>query len=637
MRIICSPYLSEIDSAVIHDVAESRKTADEALRLEWQKIISNPLNKSAAAFLSGLLGSGCISIRIALTRNAKALYHEKVGIFRTSAGELVTFIGSANETRPAWSASGNHESFEVFTSWWGERDRQRCERHEAEFEETWEGRVPGLYVHEISEATRKLIIDSFDGLTLSDAISALRADMHDDLPASSQLVLDSHQTDVLRSWEDNKNRGIIKHATGAGKTVTAIEAIRRWCTDSRCALVLVPSDLLSLQWTREITKQLCDVRPSILNCGGSSTDSAWRAILGDFTSPHVGAGMRVAVATLATASSHDFLERVSAGSHLCMIADEVHRVGARSYRAVMEVETGGRLGLSATPERFRDSEGTSAIFDYFGPVLKPEVSLQDAIRIGRLVPYDYYVDTVLLTAAEHSEWIRMTLEVQREYARLSEEQRSSSTSRAKLDLLLIRRAKIAKNAEAKPQRCKEVLAERYDSGSRWLVYCDNITQLERTLSLLRDDGYPAFEYHSAMKGDKKAVLDHLYGPGGIVVSIKCLDEGVDIPTVDGAVIMASSRNPREFIQRRGRVLRKAEEKYSATIVDILTLVPETEGPAIHDPSSLVKGELDRASVFAQGARNVDVRYVIDELAQRYGVTGAQEDAPYAAEDDDGEE
>ena len=169
-------------------------------------------------------------------------------------------------------------------------------------------------------------------------------------------------------------------------------------------------------------------------------------------------------------------------------------------------------------------------------------------------------------------------------------------------MLLIQRARIVKRAAEKAPLARALLEAQFRPTQRWLVYCDDQSQLLDVIRNLRQSGIPALEYHSAMRGSRPETLDYFEERGGVVVAIKCLDEGVDIPSVDHALILASSTNPREFIQRRGRVLRTAPLKFSAEIHDVL--VGLDDGGA----RRLVDSDLRRATQFAEGARNLSASH-----------------------------
>jgi superfamily II DNA or RNA helicase len=344
---------------------------------------------------------------------------------------------------------------------------------------------------------------------------------------------------------------------------------------------------------------------------------------------------RLVIATMQTACSEQFKRGVISGPHLLVVADEVHRTGAAGMQRCLPADAGARLGLSATPERAGDSDGTGRIFDYFGDLLQPAFTLRDAIRARRLTPYVYYPQAVSLTADEEEEWVEQTTRIRRVYA-----QNASAIQRGEshvgLQLMLINRARIAKQAAHKTLTATRIVTENVEPGQHWLVYCDDQKQLGTIRQALLQAGVDALEYHSSMVGDRSATLDRYRRQGGVLVSIRCLDEGVDIPEITHAVIVASSRNPREFIQRRGRVLRRSSGKTEAFVYDLLVLPESADGD--NELDGLVLGELARAFQFAQDARNpasaarvqrwcIDLGVDPDELADRGREDEVMEETP----------
>jgi superfamily II DNA or RNA helicase len=382
-------------------------------------------------------------------------------------------------------------------------------------------------------------------------------------------------------------------------------------------LVIVPSELLQSQWAAELNHHLDNLSPRILRCGAGF--DTWRSsnLLGPWSRPISNSDGRIILATVQTASRSDFLQRVRQGDHLFLVGDEVHRLGSGMHRNVLSIETGPRLGLSATPVRYGDQEGTKAIFDYFGPVIPPPYTVADAVKAGTLTPYFYFVRLVPLTEEEQERWDQASRDIGIFFARYKGVMHQSPEIQARFNQLLIARARIIKGASRKIDTAVQTLLEEFKAGQRWLVYCEDQVQLNRMLVALRREGLPASEYHSAMVGDKERTLTDLRINGGIVVSIRCLDEGVDIPSVSHALIMASSKNPREFIQRRGRVLRRSEGKTFSNIFDLLavpTTIDQSEGS-----NSFVAGEIARAAEFATNASNPSATLEVRRVATRFNI------------------
>lgn len=297
-------------------------------------------------------------------------------------------------------------------------------------------------------------------------------------------------------------------------------------------------------------------------------------------------------------------EQLSQGEHLFLVADEVHRLGSTKRRNTLRLTAGAKLGLSATPYRYGDKAGTQALFDYFGGLIPPPFTLDDAIRSGVLTRYFYHPQRISLNQTEQEQWNEATERIKQLIARLggSKEQGTELSSNPRLKQLLIDRARIVKNADGKVALALKVLKENYKPGQKWIVYCDNINQLKAVLLQALAAGFDAYEYYAGMQGDRDTTLDYFEANGGVLISIKCLDEGVDIPSTTHALILASSQNPREFIQRRGRILRRSDGKLFAHLFDAITL-PVISEDECDQGLSIISAELSRAIQFGTGAEN----------------------------------
>jgi superfamily II DNA or RNA helicase len=257
--------------------------------------------------------------------------------------------------------------------------------------------------------------------------------------------------------------------------------------------------------------------------------------------------------------------------------------------------------------------------DYFQGIVPPPFTLQDAIKSGALTPYLYHVHTVTLTAAEQSRWDEITKRVRRISAQSARGGERAAALDSTVERLLIERARVLKQAEGKASAAATILAANYHHGDRWIVYCDDLTQLATVQAVLRQRGLESMEYHSAMTGDKEQTIRLFEVNGGIVVSIRCLDEGVNIPSVSHALILASSKNPREYIQRRGRVLRPAEGKSVAHIHDVLVLPPGLDATESgEDPRlNIIGGEIVRSVEFGKSALNPAAITDLERISLRY--------------------
>ena len=623
-RFICSPSITEEDSkAIASGYLQREEAIERAITRDVDELLSDPASDHRAKLLATFIKFETLDIKVAIRNGGNGIYHEKIGIFADGNGHHVSFLGSANETWSAWHAEGNHESIEVFRSWLS-TDEIRVQSHRKIFDLLWKGETPGVDTIEFPEAQRRKIL-SVAAPGLDDPTGDTPRPMN-----SGRRRLMPHQANAIELWENAGRRGVFEHATGSGKTFTAIEAIKKHLATGEPALVLVPSQLLHEQWKREILEEIPDA--SVLMAGSGHVKWKDRGRLRSQTSPGLGMN-RVVIATMQTASTDAFINGLYQGEHLLIVADEIHQIGSPKNSIALTIKTGASLGLSATPIRYGDPEGTQRIFTRFGPVIPPAITLQDAIAAGRLVNYEYFPHAVHLSDEESELWKKLTKQISFELAKSKKKDNSTGLS-DKAKMLLIQRSRIAKKARVKTGLATSVIKKEFNEGQSWLVYCEDSDQLNEMLLKLRAEGLRPLEYHSNMSGEKSDALNWFKKFGGVLVSIKCLDEGVDIPAVSHAFILASSQNPRQFIQRRGRVLRKSAEKNLAVIHDaiVVPIDPQSESEQI----SLLKAELIRALEFANSALNKGAGADLRRIALEMGIDPSP-DGEAAIEEDQEEE
>jgi len=541
--------------------------------------------------------------------SSRGLFHDKVGVF-TDLTRRVSFVGSANETMAAWSGFDNHEQIEVFTSWHNEDTLARTTEHQKLFDELWAGVRRGWKIMDPRDG-KELLNRIIKPVDVDVALDQVRERIPRTKSPKNNLQprsLMPHQVAVIEDWERHNRRGIISFATGGGKTLAGIEGIRRWTSDGKAALVLVPSTILHKQWIKELEIELPD-RQLVLLGDGKSLRGRESVIRTAFVK-HENEFGKIVLSTYAMACKNEFLDLISNQNATLICADEVHNIGANETQNIMrQIQFGGRIGLSATPVRKGSSDETSLIQEYFGETLQPLFTIKDAITAKRLVPYNYYFRTVTLLPEEEEDWLDLSLKIKKVVAMNKGKFPTSKTESAYFKTLLIKRAAIIKSASQKTELAKNVLQEKFIEGDRWLVYCQDQFQMGKVKSELTSAKYPILDYHQAMEGDASRTLEFFTREGGVMLAIKCLDEGVDIPEINKALILASSTNPREYIQRRGRVLRTREDKYSADIYDVLVL--DTNGLL------LSASEAERAIEFAEEAQNsatkIELKILLDKV------------------------
>jgi superfamily II DNA or RNA helicase len=623
IRMVCSPSLTADDlEALSRGYDKRQEVVAGFLDREVSSLLTSVDLRSGAEVLATLIALEVLDLRVAIRPPSFGIYHEKIGMFLDDFGNSVSFRGSSNETWRGWHLEGNLESFEVFCSWRGEDEAQRVARHQKYIERLWSGHLPNLEVVPFPDAVKRKLCtiakDRLEDLAPPDS------------PRTSLRKPQPHQLSALDKWRLTGRRGILEHATGSGKTYTALLAIKEHVRSGSTALVVVPSRLLLTQWAGEIAEEI----PEAVVLKAGAGNNSWRqgGRLEGLSRAGHDLGPRIILSTMQTASKPEFRHRLQDESQLLLVADEVHQSGSPGNSGLFEIQTTARLGLSATPERYGDPSGTAKLISYFGDVIQPPFRLPDAIASGLLVPYEYYPHPVRLGDGENEAWRALTMDIKREVARLPHGRDGQAELTDRIKLLLIQRSRIAKKAAAKIPLASSVLKERYEDGQRWLVYCEDIDQLEAVLAHLRSQGIEANEYHSRMVGSLGATLEWFRQFGGILVSVHCLDEGVDIPSVSHALILASSQNPRQFIQRRGRVLRKAPWKAIAVVHDAIVVPDSIEDEP--DQVALARAELVRALEFARSAINRYAGAELRDIAVRMGIDPNSLSVSGMEEDDD---
>lgn len=631
MKIICSPYLSEDDAEAIKEGvnAKNDEIIADNLKKEIDSLLAVDYLTAPAKLLMCLIANGTIEIRLAIARDTSSgsnpaierLYHDKAGVFTDAEGNSVGFRGSFNETFKGLSDNGNVESADVFQSWDEGKDSERVKNIKDGFRKVWNGYYDEIIIYELPSEAKKYIRDKaskyrWEELLEEVKVTVNRASKWNPNKKNDVINLKKHQVDALEGWKEQGFRAIYQGCTGCGKTVIAISAIRYALDQGKSVLVLVPSKELLANWNNEIRRIINDIEVSVFLCGGGN--NAWKddGNLAFWTS-HTEKTKKIVIAMMDTASKREFVDGVSGGDHLFVVADEVHRVGSSYRRNALNIKNGMTLGLSATPERYGDPEGTRAIIEYFGDILQPPYTLKNALADKVLTPYYYYPVRVELTPTEQEAWDDITRKINKRYA-MNQSSGGSSDEDTFLQHMMIERARIIKKAENKKQKALEILKENYKEGQKWLVYCEDKTQLDEVLVSIRNIGIDAYAYYADMPGDRETTLKYFAENGGVVVSIKCLDEGVDIPSTTHALILASSKNPREFIQRRGRILRRSDQKNFSFLYDAIA-IPNASTDKEDKSLNIVVSELARAIEFGGMARNPACITDLQLIAVKFGL------------------
>lgn len=645
IRFIVSPLLSEEDISAIQKGYDEREIIKNCLERE----IKEPKTKfeeERLNWLAHLIANNYLEIKVAFTPPSKTsgMYHEKIGILYDTNNNRVAFTGSMNETINAFH--NNYESIVVFNSLI-EEDTQRVDDLERDFDSLWAGREENITVLEFPNVVKeKLLAYKKDTMELS----LDQAELEQLYEETNRILgiplvpfgvrLHDYQEDAIDSWTKNDYCGIFDMATGTGKTFTGLGAAARLFKDKKKAAIIIvcPYQHLVEQWVEDILK--FNMLPTIGYSASKQSD--WKKRLqNDIMDFKLGIIKLFCFVTTNVTFSSEYVQTQlnKLGKNTLLIVDEAHNFGATNLRLTLNPKFEYRLALSATLDRHGDAEGTQALYDYFGEKCI-EYGIDRAIRENKLTPYYYYPCVVYLTENE--------LEKYRDISKRIAKQCHNSKS-GKLEItelgkkLLIERSRIVAGAYNKVDLLKDLMQE-YKDDSHILVYCgaarntdfssdvsESDTEGERQIvsvskMLGNELGMKVTHFTSSESAVEREQIKEQFAnadPYQAIVAIKCLDEGVNIPSIKTAFILASSTNPKEYIQRRGRVLRKAPNKPFAKIYDFITLPTPLDyvngdSEVARLDLGLIKREIVRMKEFGEISENPsEADKLIKELSEIY--------------------
>ena len=400
-----------------------------------------------------------------------------------------------------------------------------------------------------------------------------------------------YQQAAIDAWMQKQGQGILNMATGTGKTITALLAASELMElqDGRLVLVVAaPYQHLVDQWVEE----LADFGVPPVRAYQSRT--TWtNDLVSRITEYKNGVRDIVAVVTTHATFANDHFQKLLGrlnGAETLLIADEVHHLGAPHLREHLPDAVRARLGLSATPERWYDESGTRALNSYFSNGVVYEYGLEEAIENGHLCEYYYVPHVITLTDEEEEEYLALSRAIGKRLASqdASEVGDADFAKDEALERLLFKRARLIGTAENKLPRLRSLI-ERTRDIDHTLVYCgdgsveaeegeETKRQLRAATELLGNElglKVHQFTYEEDQETRERLLEDFEKGTLEALVAIRCLDEGVDVPATQTAFILASSSNPRQFVQRRGRILRPHHEKNYAVIHDFVVAPPRS--------------------------------------------------------------
>lgn len=595
MSLLVAELINEEDFGAIRDGVSNPEKIVESLFLDKEEELLELMKNANAKALGYLLATNRLSVKFVLTSKPQRIFHLKFGIFYDELGNKISFSGSINETLSAYEA--NIEEFKVFKSW-VEGENKYIESDEQRFNTLFEGEVRNqdYYVTDLPKEVRKILTSAVD-----------QKETHVQHQSSESVKLRDYQNSAIEAWEKAKYKGIVQMATGTGKTVVALKCMEQLLKNSSKDKVMfvigAPTLSLLAQWKSSLQRYFAsgDILSTSLGRNElydrikrfESSDDNYMILLGTYLSlnkPWL---------------INELLEPVK--EKVALIADEVHWIGSTELRKAMRDEYPFRLGLTATPMRHFDEEGTEKLLQYFNGIVY-KYTIKRAIEEGYLTPYDYQLFEARLSKDELRKYAKMTRSVLGmprggEEAKLTED---------KINVLLSQRARIIKKTKDKLRAINAVLRDlqERDKLKNLIIYFEDNSQIEEFM----EEIFPLYSdkiFRVISGDDDDAALSKLienFSNGSIdcIVGMRLLDEGIDIPSAERAIFVSSSTNPKQFIQRRGRILRLHKDKPKAEIYDIFVLVDHSglkDDLAIRIEKNIVKTELKRICMFGTNATN----------------------------------
>ncbi|MBV1756492.1 MAG: DEAD/DEAH box helicase family protein [Dethiosulfatibacter sp.] len=637
--LVASPYLSEEDFKAIQLGYENRSDVIRNAVIREIKDALNPFEKKRLNLLANLITNNVLDIKIAFTTDKLKLgmYHEKMGIIIDEEGNKIAFSGSMNESSTAMRL--NYETIDVFCSWDSQEDQKRIISKEKAFDLIWNDSEPNIRIIEIKDLKKEFVnhykyetinISEFEEDSIEFETYEENGEYHyspnklNNVPMIPEgIALHDYQIEAIDSWEKNGYRGIFDMATGTGKTYAGLGAIVRLnhhVHNSLGVFIICPYQHLIEQWVQDIKE--FNVSPLICY-SAYDWKRKFKSTLNDFKLG-ITKSFYIITTNVTFASNYFQKEVDKLSGNICLVVDEAHNFGSKKQLNCMKEIFRYRLALSATLERHHDEDGTQKLKNFFGEKCI-EYSLERAIKEDKLTPYYYYPIPISLCDDELEEYNLLTEKI----VKILQYKNNKDPIPQSAEMLLIKRARVIAGARNKLKALYEIIKSEYRNDNNMLIYCgattiDNSNYIEgqieeeekRQIDLVVDMlgnklGMRVSKFTSEENSAQREVIKTNFSEGKMLqalVAIRCLDEGMNIPGIKTAFILASSTNPKEYIQRRGRVLRKARDKPYAKIYDFITL-PRNLDEKVDESSiqnseySLLKREASRMEDFASLAEN----------------------------------
>lgn len=673
MRLVINHIVSEEDKEAINKGVHGGVldcfdlTNFEALRQTFDEY-----QQQFFECLAFLIYDKRIDIRIIKPRNKKGIAHTKSGQFR-DGDSTTSFTGSANFTISG--LFNNLEEIKIDRSDSVDKMVQnRIASQREEFDSIMKGKKRNIeYLSpenlisviqtnygdkdieellDVEKKLRKIKAEKAirDRQERKDMFCEDIADIEPQFPYPSGPR--KYQQTAFENWKNNGQKGLFAMATGTGKTITSLNCLLEIYKRKGYykAIILVPTITLVNQWEQECRKFQFSNITKVYSKNLTWRDEVERISFNEkYKTDREPEVSYIIISTYASYSREKVFKVLNGFDkrRLLMIADECHNMGSNSLaKRLKEIPYLRRIGLSATPKRQFDDEGNQKLNDFFGSKEKYtyEYSMEEAIKNGVLCKYMYYPHVVNLTQKEMDAYVELSERIAK-YFNFDKEVFEHIDE--KLKMMLLERKRIVHKAARKLDIFRNIIQKRFEEKGNLkysLIYVpegnkpdyvgggddfdtsedigdDNdmehlIDQYTQAVTEI-DDHVTVRKFISGQKDRDEILYDFAEGKLHVLTSMKCLDEGVDVPRSELAIFCASTGNPRQFIQRRGRVLRTHPDKKMAELHD-LVVAPEVNpySDCYRMEQSLLRGELARVTNFAQLSENpsyseMELRDVLD--------------------------
>ena len=637
IQLICSPRLSEEDILAIRHGYDLRETVINSLLTE----VSEPVciyEEERLNLIATLIAEGKLDIKLAYMEDDTGInvYHEKIAVFIDRDGNRIAYSGSMNESENGMEE--NFESFFTFCSWNG--GEQQTSLAERDFDQMWEDNTsrirvipfPDIVVEKLLKYKKEKLEPDMDFLQYAYERKAQEPTLSV-FKIPSFVSLREYQTRAILEWKKQEYHGIFSMCTGSGKTFTGLAAmcmLGKMKQDALAVFIVCPYIHLVSQWEEELWGW--NFVPIV--CHSQAEDKRWYdKLLRKYRRFKKEGKPFICITTVDTFCGEQIqaiISNMTLDMNVLLMADECHNLGAQSVSERLPEQIQYRIGMSATVQRHMDKKGTERLLSYFGEECI-EYTLADGIRDGVLSHYEYHPVPVFLEEDELAAYAELTNRLKKFIIIEDEKTKISEAGKQ----ILFKRSRILAGARQKADVLLELMTQyMYDDSI--LVYCgattvwDNETgsaekQIDMITGRLKKElGMSVRRFTSQENLEERQEIKKYFKSGQyqVITAIRCLDEGVNIPGIKTAFILASSRNPKEFIQRRGRLLRKSDNKDKAVIYDFVTLPRRLEDVLpmnFESDKSIIIGELFRMQEFAGLSDNpYEAENLMNEIMFAYG-------------------